>query len=342
MDNQQAGVSSMARIRSIKPEFWTSEQVMESSPLARLLFIGIWNFCDDSGVHPLKPVSLKALIFPGDDIDSTSIRRLLDELSSNGLLVLYASDGKEYLQVTGWHHQRIDKPTRKYPTQENGVPLKTITYSQKFEESSRSTPQPLVEESDRERRGEDLDQKHCSILEPLTGELLDDQRSTKRTIDKSALKEWFAIFWKLYPRKVGKATAEKKFATKCKDQKTLDLIIASVGAHIANAWNLAEMNFIPHATTWLNQERWNDEVSHVRPTNNITNRQGSGPAGLSLVDQVRQRNEERAAERCRAAGQDSAQPAELFTAGMGERGGCFDGEFSRICDADGKIMGVDD
>ena len=41
----------MARIRSIKPEFWTAEQVMECSPMARLLFIGMWNFCDDGGNH---------------------------------------------------------------------------------------------------------------------------------------------------------------------------------------------------------------------------------------------------------------------------------------------------
>jgi len=34
----------MARIRTIKPEFWTAEQVMELSRDARLLFIGMWNF----------------------------------------------------------------------------------------------------------------------------------------------------------------------------------------------------------------------------------------------------------------------------------------------------------
>jgi len=45
----------MARIRTIKPEFWVSEQVGECSPNARLLFIGMWNFCDDRGVHPAKP-----------------------------------------------------------------------------------------------------------------------------------------------------------------------------------------------------------------------------------------------------------------------------------------------
>lgn len=105
----------MARIRSIKPEFWTSEQVMECQPLARLLFIGLWNFCDDAGNHPDAEKTIKALIFPGDDIDSATVRRLLDELSARGLLSFYEHDGKSYLHVSGWKHQKIDKPTVKYP-----------------------------------------------------------------------------------------------------------------------------------------------------------------------------------------------------------------------------------
>lgn len=106
----------MARIRSIKPEFWTSEQVMECSPNARLLFIGLWNFCDDHGRHPLAPKQIKAEIMPGDDISSENILRMIDELSRVGLIDTYEVDGKGYLQVTGWHHQKIDKPQKpKHP-----------------------------------------------------------------------------------------------------------------------------------------------------------------------------------------------------------------------------------
>lgn len=106
----------MARIRTVKPEFWTSEQVMECSALARLLFIGIWNFCDDAGNHPLSPKTLKALVFPGDDITANQVADLLAELESNGLLSVYSHSTKLYLHVNGWHHQKIDKPTIKHPS----------------------------------------------------------------------------------------------------------------------------------------------------------------------------------------------------------------------------------
>ena len=111
----------MARIRSIKPEFWTSEQVMECSMLARLLFIGMWNFADDLGRLALSAKSIKAQVFPSDDINSESILGMIQELSDNGLVLLYTVDGKDFLQITGWQHQRIDKPQPgKHPAPTNG------------------------------------------------------------------------------------------------------------------------------------------------------------------------------------------------------------------------------
>jgi hypothetical protein len=100
----------MARIRTIKPEFWTSEQVMECSRDARLLFVGIWNFADDEGRMPFSAKRLKAQILPADDISSENVRRWVAELEAHGLVIVYQIDSKEFLQVTGWHHQKIDKP----------------------------------------------------------------------------------------------------------------------------------------------------------------------------------------------------------------------------------------
>jgi hypothetical protein len=107
----------MARIRSIKPEFWSSEQVMSCSRETRLLFIGLWNFCDDSGHFPIKPNQIKAVVFPGDnDITSETVLGMLAELSANGLIAEYVVDGQKYLEITGWHHQKIDKPQKpKHP-----------------------------------------------------------------------------------------------------------------------------------------------------------------------------------------------------------------------------------
>jgi hypothetical protein len=129
----------MARIRSIKPEFWSSEQIMDLSPMARLLFIGLWNFCDDGGNHPASAKTLKAEVFPSDDITSASVQLLVDELSSNSLITLYFSGGKEFWHVNGWKHQKIDKPTYKHPPY--------------IEEESEATRRGLVEASPPEGKG---------------------------------------------------------------------------------------------------------------------------------------------------------------------------------------------
>ena len=88
---------------------------MECSPTARLLFVGLWNFCDDGGCHPASAKTIKAEVFPGDDISSSDVQALIHELIEQGLLREYEMAGKPYWCVTGWHHQKIDKPTFKYP-----------------------------------------------------------------------------------------------------------------------------------------------------------------------------------------------------------------------------------
>lgn len=113
----------MARMRIIKPEFWTSDQVMELSRDARLAFIGLWNFCDDAGIHSANAKRLKAEVFPcDDDLSSAGVRALVDEMIKHGLVLEYEAIGEMYWQVTGWHHQKIDQPTYKHPSPDGTVP----------------------------------------------------------------------------------------------------------------------------------------------------------------------------------------------------------------------------
>lgn len=106
----------MARIRSIKPEFCVSEQLAECSPNARLVFALMWMFCDDQGIHPAKPKTLKAEIFPMDDFTGEQVAEWVGELIKVRLLREYTIGSETYWIVTGWSkHQKIDKPSKKHP-----------------------------------------------------------------------------------------------------------------------------------------------------------------------------------------------------------------------------------
>lgn len=160
----------MARIRTVKPEFWVSEQVVECSPIARLLFIGMWNFCDDYGIHPASARTLKMEIFPGDDFTTDQVQELVNEIIDAGLINSYVVDGKGYWQVTGWHHQKIEKPTSKYPR-----PQKSTSDQPCLSEDSPTARRPLADSSTpegkgREGKGEDINSANAesSASQPTT------------------------------------------------------------------------------------------------------------------------------------------------------------------------------
>ena len=102
----------MARIRTIKPEFWTHGALSECLVSARLLFIGMWNFCDDQGHHVLSFKRLKMEIFPGDEMSTLEIQEWITQLYDHELIGVYNSEDKLYIKVLGWSdHQIINRPS---------------------------------------------------------------------------------------------------------------------------------------------------------------------------------------------------------------------------------------
>jgi hypothetical protein len=69
----------------------------------------------------------------------------------------------------------------------------------------------------------------------------------------------FNLFWAQYPRKVGKLTAQRSWQKMPDDhkQKALEAIVEHRKYWTAKG---TEWEFIPHASTWLNQERFEDEL----------------------------------------------------------------------------------
>lgn len=70
----------------------------------------------------------------------------------------------------------------------------------------------------------------------------------------------FEDFWSAYPRKIGKGSARKAFAAAMK-KASIEEISTSLNKQLASL-SSKEQKYIPHAATWLNGERWNDEPDH--------------------------------------------------------------------------------
>ena len=100
----------MARIRTIKPEFWEDEKLAKLPVHARLLFIGTWNFADDNGVLLANPILMKSHIFPYEDIGISTISEWIDMLVENGMLIRTTYNGKDYLVIRKFLiHQKINR-----------------------------------------------------------------------------------------------------------------------------------------------------------------------------------------------------------------------------------------
>ncbi|AVH58409.1 MULTISPECIES: hypothetical protein [Streptomyces] len=111
----------MARIRTIKPEFFTSLTVAGLTPEQRLTFIGLWTHADDEGRCVDDARLIKAAVWPLDDRTAADVEADLRALTESSLITRYTLNRKPYMVVNGWReHQRINRPTKsRFPAPED-------------------------------------------------------------------------------------------------------------------------------------------------------------------------------------------------------------------------------
>lgn len=100
----------MARIRTIKPDFWRDEKLSTISAEAALLAIGLLNHADDDGYFNANIKLIEADVFPLREL-SRSCTVLLRELHSIGYITLFSgTDDKRYGKIVNFEkHQVINK-----------------------------------------------------------------------------------------------------------------------------------------------------------------------------------------------------------------------------------------
>jgi hypothetical protein len=142
----------MARIRSVKPEYWLDRKLARgASRDARLLYIGLWNYADEHGRLHGDPAVIKGQVFPYDDI---AVTPLLEELVGLGRVQAYQFEGDPYLflPMLG-KHQRLEPnkaksrlPDPPQPSSEPNVPSSQGHSEKTVAESApiAAEPEPIV------------------------------------------------------------------------------------------------------------------------------------------------------------------------------------------------------
>ena len=98
--------------------------------------------------------------------------------------------------------------------------------------------------------------------EPEADQVLEKDNSSVKTKSTRAVPPQapeyvdFDDFWLHYPKKVGKAPAIKVWQKMKVDEE----LFFSIKAHLMTAYKLTDKKYVPNPSTYLTQERWNDEV----------------------------------------------------------------------------------
>lgn len=100
----------MARIRTLKPEFWQDEKLGLCPPIVRLVFLGLISQSDDAGRLFDNPKMLDGLLFPAT---SDTCAPALGLLAKLGRILRYqSSSGQRLIQIVGWErHQKVKNPS---------------------------------------------------------------------------------------------------------------------------------------------------------------------------------------------------------------------------------------
>ena len=210
----------MARIRTIKPEFFTSEDIVNLSPLARLLYIALWCEADREGRLVWRPKTFKMRYFPADKCD---IDLICNEILDAGLISQY---GDCYAFIPTFHsHQHI-----------NPRESKTQLPEPQIDAIVTRAPRASDAQVGRERKGK--------------------EGKTKETAPTRFDEFWST--WPKSDRKQDKAKCQDKWAESNLDS-IIEKILQDVETKkLTRKWIDEDGKFIEAPLVYLNNRRWED------------------------------------------------------------------------------------
>ena len=218
--------------RIIKESAFTSDKIAQLSDFEFRLWVGLITQADDAGRGDARPAIIKGRVFALRERTSLKdIENALSALAAHGCVSLYTVGGKPYYEFPHWAaHQRVRNAITKYPgSDESDNPPQLAA-------TRRESPQSAA-----------LIQSN-----PIQSEYESESKTELRS-------RAFDAFWSAYPKKVGKEAARKAYA---KVKVDADVLIRAVERQkLSTQWKKDGGQYIPNPATWLNQGRWEDELT---------------------------------------------------------------------------------
>ena len=245
--------------RILKESVCSSENVDGLTWFQEVFFYRLIVNCDDFGRMDARPKILASKLFPLKDIRMNQITEALRALTSAELVVIYEKDGHPFIQMKTWdRHQSIRAKRSKFPSPDedcNQLNADEINCKQMKSNESKCSRNPIQSVS-------------ISVSNSV---------SNARTREETATDTNFNTFWDAYPRHEDKKNAKKAFDKLKPDADMLRVMLTSIDRwKQSDQWQENNGQFIPYPATWLNGERWKDEVPvkhEQKPAKTVTAQQ---------------------------------------------------------------------
>jgi hypothetical protein len=239
----------MARIRTLKPEYWQDEKLSPLPPLTRLVFLGLISQADDAGRLVDSVRLIDGLLFPQTE---DSCAESLQLLASLGVISRGPTEsGQRIIQVVGWHHQKVDHPNL-------SAALPPILDPGPSPKRRRKSPDSLATDSRGAREALARDSRLISV--PTINDLHTNDQGT----GSRGAREPFADLWERWPKKEGKLAAQEKLGQRLREGVPLEEITAGVDRYLANKaaknGGVIDPQYIHNLGTFLGRQKlWLEE-----------------------------------------------------------------------------------
>lgn len=258
--------------RILREGILDSDPVNGLTPEAEVFYRRLMSVVDDYGRFDGRAAVLRSRLYPLqlEKVREAGVERWIAECVKVRLIRLYESNGKPYLtflklgapraKASKWPAPPEDRPEEQPPAGE----------------TPGSLPNPpqggggncVPTQADARTCAQTRASVPYSISDAHTNSGTRRPHSRARPHE---IPESFKTFWAAYPRRVDKADAVNAWEKLGPDEELVGVILAALERHKATSQWQRGADYIPHASTWLNHRRWEDEIADpVRPKGKTT------------------------------------------------------------------------
>lgn len=231
----------MAERRMFAKTIIDSDAFLDMPMSARLLYYDLGMRADDDGFINSPKKIMRMIGASNDDVNILIARKFVIPFDS-GVVVIKHWRINNYLRNDRYTETKYLEEKSTLEVDKNG------SYTAK---NNTGIPHGIPTVSTgKVRLGKDSIGKYINIISC-------NENSEIEVLDQKEM--WFESFWEIYPKHQDKKKAKQKFLKLCTDEKKYQEIMQGL-RNVLPVWAKKDTKYIPMPTTWLNGERWNDEV----------------------------------------------------------------------------------